>query len=186
MALMDNSRQRIGANTLFRTLSVSLFMVTSIVALSFARSVQAFSTDYSNIPSIVDQQDPGRLESITRDLEDIKLKLETTIEQIESGQKELQELSQELKGIEGRLRRLSDIPGYRAVENQLRNVRRTLMESSLRRALALSASLHLQGIESVLQSWRFAFASFGLSSLSDKLIDSRQAVLLTTGFRLPI
>lgn len=140
MAFMDNSRQRIGANTLFRILSVSLLLVTSVTALSFARSVQAFSADYSSMPSIVDQQDPGRLESITRDLEAIKLQLETAIEQIESGQKELQELSQELRGIEGRLHRLSDIPGYRAVENQLRNVRRTLMESSLRRALAFVPS----------------------------------------------
>ncbi len=140
MAFMDNSRRRISTNPLFRTLSVSLFLVISIVALSFARSVPAFSDDYGNTPLIVDQQDPGRLENITRDLEDIKLKLETAIEQIESGQKELEELSQELKGIEGQLRRLSDVPGYRAVENQLRNLRRTLMESSLRRALAFVPS----------------------------------------------
>ncbi len=140
MAFMDNSRKRIGANTLFRTLSVSLFLVSFIVALSSARSVPAFSADYSDTPSMVDQQDPRRLESITRDLEDLKLKLETAVEQIESGQNELEEISRKLKVIEGRLDRLSDVPGYRAVENQLRNLRRTLMESSLRRALAFVPS----------------------------------------------
>ena len=105
MAFMDNSRKRIGANTLFRTLSVSLFLVSIIAALSFARSVPAFSADYSDTPSMVDQQDPRRLESITRDLEDLKLKLEAAVEQIESGQNELEEISRKLKVIEGRLDR---------------------------------------------------------------------------------
>jgi len=140
MVFIDFSRKRIGAKTLFSTFSVSLFLISFLVAPSLARSVPAFSADYSDTPSIVNQQDPRQLESITEDLEDLKLKLETTIEQMESGQKDLEELSQELKVIEGRLRRLSDVPGYRAVENQLRNLRRTLMENSLRRALALVPS----------------------------------------------
>ena len=85
---------------------------------------------------VTQQEEIQELELVRRELSELEKGLEEAIAAIDSGREKIDDLKKELKRVEEDLEGLEDIPGFRMVERQLRNIKRRFIETTLWRALA--------------------------------------------------
>ncbi len=102
----------------------------------------------------VDQERARQVETIRRELAELERELEEAIATIDAGREQIDQIKKEYARVEENLKDLGDVPGRRALEAHLLDIKRGIIETTLRRALS-----PMPGAREALESelWRDIF-----------------------------